>query len=145
MKSGSELATVARAAELADVRRRVSENPLAAAPAGVVHPVWKLWACVQHLFPSPLPLAAVVGVWVREHGLTEDDAERILGKFLQPDRMAEFRFPSDLMTALATAAKESITQRKQEAERAKRDNEAANALPAAAVRRLLAEGIGRAV
>jgi len=84
----------------ADVRKVFTENPLAAAPPALRQPVWRVWSLHRHLFPSPLELAGAVGVFVREHGLTEDEAARVLGGLLTPAKMATFRFAADLMTAL---------------------------------------------
>lgn len=76
-------------------------DPIGAAPVELQHDVWRVWACFQHLFPSPLSLAGMVRVWVDLHGLTHDDARAILYSLLAPDAAGSFKFPSELMTYLA--------------------------------------------
>jgi hypothetical protein len=106
------------------VRRAFEVAPLNAAPSALRPAVWRLWTLTAHLFPNPLPLAAAVGLWVRDYGLTEDDATAILAGFTSPARQCEFRFASDLMTALATEAGRAIHKRKREAEAKARADEA---------------------
>lgn len=116
------------AVESFDVVRKAFESaPLNAAPAGLRPAVWRVWTVTAHLFPNPLPLAAAVGLWVRDHGLREDDAAAILTGFCSPTRMGQFRFASDLMTALANAAAEAIRRRKVQAEA--QDRERGDRLP----------------
>lgn len=99
-------------AELAKVRDDLTLKPLEAAPAELRHAVWRLWALHQHLFPSPLPLAAAVGLWVREFDLDERDAAAVLAALTSPAGMAKHRFAADLMTALAEAARFKIDERR---------------------------------
>lgn len=108
--------------DLATIRKQVEANPLAAAPAAIRHAVWRLWTCHRHLqgMDSSLSLAATVGVWIREFGLRTDDAAAILKSFLAPARMSQFRFGSDLMTALAAEVKRVIDRRREEAETERR-------------------------
>lgn len=73
------------ASDLPKLQKELEVRPLTAATAGVRLNVWRVWSVYQYLFPSPLPLAAMLGVWVREYGLTEDDANRILADLLSPD------------------------------------------------------------
>lgn len=128
----SEAAKPATKHDLDSIRKRVESNPLAAAPNQLRHGVWRLWCCHQHLFPTPLPLAAAVGVWVREHGLHREDAAAILADFLSPGRMAQFKFASDLLASLAFAAQQSIARRKTAREATIRRQEASEAAPLSA-------------
>lgn len=149
MAAGSELAPAGGddRRDLESLQQQVTDRPLSAAPPGCRRAVWRLWTCHQHLFPSPLPLAAVVGVWVRERGLAEEDANQILAAALSPGRMAAYRFAADLMTDLATAAQAAIDRRRREAQdradRERRAREAAEAAPPAVVRELIAQVAGR--
>lgn len=86
----------------------LEKEPLKAAPARLRHSVWRVWVIHSHLMPTPLPLAAAVGMWVREYGLTEDDAAAVLDTMLSPTAIGQHRFAADLMTALATAAAAAI-------------------------------------
>lgn len=85
-------------------------DPIGAAPAELRHDVWRVWACVQHLFPSPLPLAGMVRVWVDLHGLTAADARAILYSLLSPDAIGSFKFAADLTTHLAGKVSERLKQ-----------------------------------
>lgn len=108
-------------------RSEVTANPLLACPESVRMDVWRLWACHQHLFPTPLPVAGAVGVWIAEHGLHPDDAAKMLKHALSPGRMDSFKFPSDLLTYLATAARELTDRRKRDEEIQRRRNETVTA------------------
>lgn len=138
---------VSSESDQAAARKAVADNPLMAAPAPLRHAIWRVWTCHQHLFPSPLPLAGAVAVWVREFGLREDDAAVILAGLMSPDRMATHRFHADLMTSLAAGASEAIRRRRAEAEAAERAAaERVSPTERAAARELLAElltGIGQ--
>ena len=101
------------------VRQAVADRPLLACPAPLRQAVWKVWVCHQHLFPSVLPLAGAVGVWVREHGLREADAAAVLRGMLAPGRMAGYRFASDLLTDLAGLARGAVELRREEERKAR--------------------------
>lgn len=111
-------------------RAAVASNPLAALPAGLRHPVWKLWASHQHLtgFATSLPIAGAVATWVKDFDLPEKEAEAILRRAMAPERMAEFKFASDLMAWLAGEAKAAIDRRRslREMEDRRREREAAD-------------------
>lgn len=109
--------------QLAEIRRSVTENPLAAAPSALRHSVWRVWCLHQHLFPSPLPIAGALGTWVREQGLPEADALKILAAMLKPERMRSFKFASDLMTDLCDQVAEVLHQRRQVEEQLRRREE----------------------
>jgi hypothetical protein len=117
-----EAASPAAVEEWDKLRAALKRNPLAAAPPALQQPVWRLWATHRHLagLESPLSIAAAVGVWVREFGLSEQDAAIILRGFLAPGLMGRFRFASDLMTALAGAAEAAIGLRERAAEAERR-------------------------
>lgn len=127
--------------KLDKLREAVTANPLVAAPSALQPGIWRLWACHQHLIPTPLPIAGSLGVWVREHGLHEDDAAAILSRLMHPAKMGSFRFASDLMTELATQATAAIERRKNEAENAARRGGQSTPEARDAVRRLL-DGFG---
>lgn len=130
-----------RSVALDVIREAVAKNPLAAAPAALQAPIWRVWTCHQHLFPTPLPVAGAVGVWVREFGLREDDAASILARLLHPSQMGEFRFASDLMTRLAAEASAAIDRRRNEDEVSARRAGVSSPETRAEVRRLL-DGFG---
>jgi hypothetical protein len=111
------------AEKLARQRDEVTANPLLACPESVRMEVWRLWACHQHLFPTPLPVAGALGVWINDHGLHPDDAGKMLRIALSPGRMESFKFPSDLLTYLATAARELTERRRRDEEISQRRNE----------------------
>lgn len=94
-------------------------RPLSGAPPGVREAVWRLWTCCQHLFPSPLPIACLMGTWTRERGLSESDARAILDRFLDPAYISRFRFAADLTAEMAAAALVAIRKRRQEGEQAR--------------------------
>ena len=56
----------------------VIADPMLACPEAIRPDLWQTWVCHQHLFPSALPLAGSLGRWVREAGLSVDDAQHIL-------------------------------------------------------------------
>lgn len=98
-------------AELTALQAQVAANPLSAAPATIRVNVWRAWCCYQHLFPSPLPLAALFGVWVREYQLAEDDANDLLAGLLMPSVVGGIRFASDLTSLIGTHAMKAIRRR----------------------------------
>ena len=82
----------------------------------------KLWSAHQHLFADPLPIAAAVGIWVVDHGLSIADADRILRVMMAPSNMATYHFHADLMTTLAALAEQAI-RRSAEAQRERAERE----------------------
>lgn len=92
--------------------RELLKRPLLALPAEVRPAALIAWSVHQHLFPSALPIAGAVSVWINEFGLLPDEANTILRKLTCPGVMGEFRFAGELMTFLATAAKNVIERRK---------------------------------
>lgn len=89
-------------------RGQIMADPLCAAPPELEQDIFRLWACVQHLFPSPLPIAGLVRVWVDLHGLTVADARAILLSMLSPDCVGSFKFAADLTAALASRVAERL-------------------------------------
>ena len=94
-------------------------RPLFAAPAALRPAIYPVWVLNQHLFPSPLPIAASLAIDTKS-GLTTDDAIAILDAMMQPDMRHRFRFASEFMTELARRTALAIKQRKQQAEQAER-------------------------
>ncbi len=84
----------------AELREAFAKNPLAAAPPALRQPVWRVWVLHQHLFPSAIELAGMIGVFVREQGLTEAEAAKILIGLLDSSKTKTYRFAGDLMTQL---------------------------------------------
>ena len=107
-------AVAPEAMSLSETRKELTKRPLASAPKELQHVVWRVWTCHQHLFSSPMPIAAATGIWVREFGLQIEDAREILNAFLSPARMASFKYHSDLMTEYAAMAKDAIERRKRQ-------------------------------
>lgn len=122
------------------IEKQAPPNSLLIAPALLREELGRLWAKHQHLFQSPLPLAAAIAGWC-DDGLRYDDALDILRALQTPHNMAKFRFHADLMTSLAEMVSATLAARKREAdqaaEREKHRREAAQALPAEMVREKL--------
>lgn len=110
-------------------REVIAANPIVAAPPDLQHDVWRLWACYQHLFPSPLPLAGLIRCWVDLHGLTVPDARAILYSMLAPEAVGSFKFASELTTQLASKVAERLkwVAKDAAAERRRKEQEALDA------------------
>jgi len=107
--------------------REVIKRPLTVLPEELRPAVLRLWVMHKHLagMDTPLPIAGALTVWVEEHGLHKDDAVKILDELQSPFRMAEFKFASDLMTALAQSVAAVVTDRKKREAAEDRRREAA--------------------
>lgn len=101
-------------------RDRIIADPLCAAPPELERDIFRLWCCVQHLFPSVLPLAGLVRVWVDSHGLSIADAKAVLNSMLSPECVGSFKFAADLTTALASRVDLRLKQVAKETEQARR-------------------------
>ena len=80
------------------------------------------WGMHRHLsgMDSPLALASMVAVWIRDWGLAESDAEACLRSMCDPESMQLHKFASDLTTDLANAATRHIKRRAAERAQAER-------------------------
>ncbi len=105
-------------------------RPLFAAPAALRPAIYPVWVLNQHLFPSPLPIAASLAIDTKS-GLTTEDAVAILDAMMQPDVRHRFRFASEFMTELGRRTALAIKQRKMQAEQAERRAEYTPPLPPA--------------
>lgn len=74
------------------------------------------WGMHRHLsgMESPLALATMVSVWVRDHGLSEPDAAACLRSMCDPESMAKHKFTSDLVTDLSNMVLMAIRRRNRE-------------------------------
>jgi len=128
----------------------VLETPLRLLPREVRPAALRVWTCHRHLagMESPVALAALLSVWIDEHGLAPADAATALGRMLAPDRVGLHKFASDLTADLAAEVAETLRRRAKEAEqqrqREQADRDAAAAVPLKPghLRAMLA-GIGR--
>lgn len=122
--------------------KALMDAPLNVAPSALRPAIWRVWQVHQHLFPSPLPIAAAVGVWVRDHGLSEADAQAILTAMLSPEMMGNFRYASDLMTTLAVGAghriRHAAAAKYREEQRQKEETDKADALSGEEIKDILA-------
>lgn len=121
----------------------LTQHPLRMLPLPLRPTVTALWACHRHLvgLESPMPLAALISVWISQHGLTVEDAEACCRAMLAPHAVAAHRYASDLTAALAQSVARAIdqrlrTQRDADRRRAAADDAAAAARPDE-VRRLI--------
>lgn len=129
--------------------KAVLAKPLRLLPAEVRPAALRVWACHRHLagLESPLPLAALLAVWIGEYGLTADDASDVLGRMLDPECVGRHKFASDLTTTLATEVSQTLKRRRQAVEqartRAEHERAAAEALPLSEIHAMLLNGIGQ--
>jgi hypothetical protein len=63
---------------------------------------------------EPLTILTWVTIWIRDWGLIESDAEKILRMMTDPEKLREHRFASDLKCNLASAASDCIKRRERE-------------------------------
>lgn len=121
--------------------QEVVDKPLRCLPHEVRPAVLGLWTVHRRLFPSALEISASFAVWMNDHGLTAADVTEICRAMTAPGRMAAFKFPADLTTALAEAADAIMRRRKQaEEQRQQRQKyEYADALPLFEVSKLFQE------
>jgi hypothetical protein len=123
---------------------QLTEHPLRMLPESLRPDVLTLWVCHRHLpgLESPMPLAAMLSVWIARHGLRPEDAAAICRQYVAPKRIAEHRFAADLTVALASAAAEAIRRRQAECEAARLRQQVTTPTDAVALRQLLRQ-IGR--
>jgi hypothetical protein len=118
--AGADLAPTAE-----DIRQFV-EKPLRQLPADWRPVVWDFWSAWSHLLPTQLTLAARLRHWIRDEGLTLDDARAAFAAINKPARMAELRFASDLFAALGIELVRLTKERQREQhERERRERDAA--------------------
>lgn len=74
------------------------------------------WGMHRHLsgMESPLALASMISVWIRDWGLAEEDAATCLRSMCAPDSMGKHKFTSDFVTELSAYVDRAIKERKKE-------------------------------
>jgi hypothetical protein len=103
----------------------VIKRPLRILPEELRPAVLRLWVMHKHLagMDSALPIAGALTVWIEEHGLKTEEAVKIMAMLQSPTKMAEFKFASDLMTALAQTVASTIRDRYEREESRRRHEE----------------------
>lgn len=109
-------------------RRKTS--PLAGLPDGWREKVKFFYAAYSDYFKSPVGLAAMVRYWIKEFGLTLDEADVIFRRMLHPDEVAKIQFAGQAMAALGRLVGEAVVARNtrrqaEEAAKRRREHEAA--------------------
>lgn len=101
-------------------------NPLMLVPEALRKPLAFFWICFSKLFPSIMPVAALLLTWRRSGELTDEQVIDILRDLTRPEAVSEFRYPSDLQCELAARVTRAIrkTRSARRQAEARRDREA---------------------
>lgn len=76
-------------------------NPLKFVPVPVRAALSEFWMCYSRLLPSIISVAALLRSWRRQGGITDKQIIEILDKLTRAERVAEFKWASELQVALA--------------------------------------------
>jgi hypothetical protein len=105
-----------RPANWTELAATATANPLKLLPTELRPAVARLWMCYAHLLPSALPLCATIRVDLDSTPLDAADLEKIVGRLLQPEKRANHRFASDLLTDLSALVADTIRTKRARAE-----------------------------
>lgn len=83
-------------------------NPLLMVPPELRKPLGFFWMCFSKLLPSILPIAALLMTWKRSGELSSEKIIEIMRGLTRPERVAQFKFGSDVQCALAAEVTEAI-------------------------------------
>lgn len=87
-------------------------SPLAGLPDGWREKVKFFYAAYSDYFKSPVGLAAMVRYWIKEFGLTLDEADVIFRRMLRPDEVAKIQHAGQAMAALGRMVDAAVTARR---------------------------------
>jgi hypothetical protein len=122
-------------------------NPIKMVPESLRAPLSFFWMCFAKLLPSIVPVAALLMTWRRQGELTDEQIVEIMQGLTRPERVASFRFGSDVQCALAEQVSSQIRRNKSLAEMVARRNRVTLAAPkefsVSEAFRKLTEGIGK--
>lgn len=117
-------------------------KPLRQIPAEWRPVAWDFWSQWAHLLPTQLVLASRLRHWIGELGLTLAEAKHAFACVNRPERMADMKFASDLLAALAAEVGRIAKARKRQDEQRERrerdEREKTEAASGPKIRELLA-------
>lgn len=89
-------------------------NPLDFIPEKLKQPLSAFWMRFKNIMPSILGISALLATWHRQGGITEQQIMDILEDLSTPERVANFKWASDIQIALAREVSERIRRNRVE-------------------------------